>query len=596
MPYSDTGRYFWSDTPRPDAIGDLSLPPEVVAPLAAVGLSADGENNIDQRGFIYLGDGSAGEHIFAHLFKVDVAGTYHYEIELVTWAEGWTVHPSISLPAEHYYYTFRVLQVGSSRWLAMAGVDQTSAAFVQVFRLDLAPLGLTAMPPFLVYEGGSVLGTSYNPHIVVGRSDDELVVLHEVENQGENYLAYRAFKINPDGSHAALCPDTPLPGPLGDTANKPTVYPEFAFEELDRAQGLYLVSAVASSLSLTQVRVYPLKFEAGYAATLGNLLTYPSRSTDRTTLHAVHRLAPGLVALFYSSNLNFQGGWYVYAYDAAPSLSQVANYSTLLHDGQAAQGYNDSGGYEYYFFARLHHFAHFRFSDESPNRHVPMIYFTAGVPGTTAVGLLRLDLQQAVTDGSASFVRTLDLGLSAEFRAFIPVSPTRAVLLLWDNRAAIYEWGVGGEPPPEPVTPVSAPQEVLRGFTNRLDGFGRPRRLEGRDKLESTMGFIVLELLLQRGLLRQTLSETDRGGIAAQIQEALEDPANWWPEQLAPVSLSEVRITRRSVQAAGGVAAEGDPEGNLQIEIEYAEVTTGVVVPTETRTLVIPFGAYAQEE
>lgn len=151
-------------------------------------------------------------------------------------------------------------------------------------------------------------------------------------------------------------------------------------------------------------------------------------------------------------------------------------------------------------------------------------------------------------------------------------------------------------PPPEPVTPVSAPQEVLRGFTNRLDGFGRPKRLEGRDKLESTMGFIVLELLLQRGLLRQTLSETDRGAIAAQIQEALEDPANWWPEQLAPVSLSEVRITRRSATAAGGVAAESDPEGNLQIEIEYGEVTTGVVVPTETRTLVIPFGAYAQEE
>lgn len=291
----------------------------------------------------------------------------------------------------------------------------------------------------------------------------------------------------------------------------------------------------------------------------------------------------------------------VLSYDAAPSAALQGGYTAFEDGGLEASGWGDRAGYEYLAFAGAPHFPHARFDDGAPLRYLPMAYYRDGF--YTRVALFEVDPAHAEPSGAVQARRPAQTDdQQASYWALVALAPNRVLLVMryegtsTYHLGAIYEWTSSEPPPPEPATPVSAPQEVLRGFTNRLDGFGRPKRLEGRDKLESTMGFIVLELLLQRGLLRQTLSETDRGAIAAQIQEALEDPANWWPEQLAPVSLSEVRITRRSATAAGGVAAESDPEGNLQIEIEYGEVTTGVVVPTETRTLVIPFGAYAQEE
>ncbi|HXF03766.1 MAG TPA: hypothetical protein VNJ87_00105, partial [Candidatus Macondimonas sp.] len=305
------------------------------------------------------------------------------------------------------------------------------------------------------------------------------------------------------------------------------------------------------------------------------------------------------------------------AYTATPTLSQTAVLKTLGYYGDTGQIYDEvqfnttagTGSVRISWYSNLD-FAFVPRATYQGQYPVFLVYDNInGIDNQRRIGLLWMEyvdlggfvgVEPTVTlnsgIGSADdFDQALIAGVGAG-NGFAVLhrdssAPTGTAYLGFVGQAAPPP-----PPPPEPAIPVSAPQEVLRGFTNRLDGFGRPKRLEGRDKLESTMGFIVLELLLQRGLLRQTLSETDRGGVAAQIREALEDPANWWPEQLAPVSLSEVRITRRSVWAAGGARVTSDPEGNLQIEIEYGEVTTGVVVPTAPRTLVIPFGAYAQEE
>jgi hypothetical protein len=378
------------------------------------------------------------------------------------------------------------------------------------------------------------------------------------------------------------------------------------------------------------------------------------RSTKRFCLAAVIRFAADFSGLSHSPALALttnasasnQGGWVLFtapqgpgralvaayhkdlssndvtslfdlAYTAAPTpaLSQTAVYKTIDYMGDTGQIYDEvqfnttagTGTVRISYYSNLD-FAFVPRATYQGQHPVFLAYDNLGTFTERRLGLLWMEYIDL--GGFVGVEPTVTFNWGVGFAANLTRS--LAVVGAGNGYASLHRdisgtgtaylgfMGQATPPPPPsppgPTVPVSAPQEVLRGFTNRLDGFGRPKRLEGRDKLESTMGFIVLELLLQRGLLRQTLSETDRGGVAAQIREALEDPANWWPEQLAPVSLSEVRITRRSVSAAGGVRAASDPEGNLQIEIEYGEVTTGVVVPTAPRTLVIPFGAYAQEE
>jgi hypothetical protein len=153
-----------------------------------------------------------------------------------------------------------------------------------------------------------------------------------------------------------------------------------------------------------------------------------------------------------------------------------------------------------------------------------------------------------------------------------------------------------GVAPQSPNNPIQQP--VLRGFTNKLSAFGAPMRLEGRAKLESDMGFIVRRVLLARGLLKITLSEADLGNVSKILTDELENPENWWAGQSTPISLSEVRVTRRSVTAVGGVtASEVGDDGDLEIRIGYTERTTGVVVSVEgADALVIPFGAYFSQQ
>jgi hypothetical protein len=138
------------------------------------------------------------------------------------------------------------------------------------------------------------------------------------------------------------------------------------------------------------------------------------------------------------------------------------------------------------------------------------------------------------------------------------------------------------------------PGVALRGFDTRFDAFGRPARLEGREKLNSDLGFLIKRVLLARGLLKITLSESDLGNIAKLLQDEIEDPQNWWVGQATPVSLSEVKITLRSESKVGGIEVtplEGD--GDLEIKVGYVERATGVVVAVDgADALIIPFGAF----
>ena len=144
------------------------------------------------------------------------------------------------------------------------------------------------------------------------------------------------------------------------------------------------------------------------------------------------------------------------------------------------------------------------------------------------------------------------------------------------------------------IESVLYPRAVLRGFTTRFDAFGRPERLEGIAKLNDDLRFLIKRVLQARALLKITLSEADLGNVAKLLQDEIEDAANWWPGQETPVSLSEVKITLRSVTALGGLevqALEGD--GDLLIRVGYVERSTGVIVTVDGEdALVVPFGAF----
>jgi hypothetical protein len=153
--------------------------------------------------------------------------------------------------------------------------------------------------------------------------------------------------------------------------------------------------------------------------------------------------------------------------------------------------------------------------------------------------------------------------------------------------------------PTSPTSPQGQELETtgleLRGFATRLL-HGRPKRLVGNPKLEDDITFIALGVLLQSGLLRTSLAPAQRGLLADQIREALEDEANWFPGQPVPISLSDVRITRRSITPVGGVVVgRGDEEGNLEVIVSYSEQSVGVEVSQGAEQVVIPFGAFAAE-
>jgi hypothetical protein len=133
--------------------------------------------------------------------------------------------------------------------------------------------------------------------------------------------------------------------------------------------------------------------------------------------------------------------------------------------------------------------------------------------------------------------------------------------------------------PTSPTSPQGQELETtgleLRGFATRLL-HGRPKRLVGNPKLEDDITFIALGVLLQSGLLRTSLAPAQRGLLA--------------------ISLSDVRITRRSITPVGGVVVgRGDEEGNLEVIVSYSEQSVGVEVSQGAEQVVIPFGAFAAE-
>lgn len=593
MPYSESKGQFWADPVNPARVGDdLTLPPTVVQPEVALPLNPAW----DHKRFVNLYSNGTN-HVLAVISREPVTQTYH--VMPLVWQSGaFSVGNPVDLPQLHYVYDARTVVAGGKTFLVLTGIDfatEHNPPWVRALELVTTPAYGLTLHPLQYVSTPTPDDTYYRTELAIGRQDNHVIVLHDKEVRvapgvTRQWLFYRAYSVGADGNLSPLCPDTGVPG--YSSGSDPGVWPEIELFEVEPANGLYLMnfSPVGGN---TQVHL--VAFDPSYGIALGSPLSIPFG--NRYQVLAVHPLTSGKLAVVMS----FDEIW-VLAYGANQSLSLQGSYDDLEDGGVMADDWGIYANYAYGSFAGSFAWPHAKFEDEAPLRYLPAVYYEE-VNFFTRVGLIEVDPEYSGTLGVAQIRRRVQTDdQQAAYWALEALAPNRVLLVMryegtsTYHLGAIYEWTSGGSPPPEPVTPVSAPQEVLRGFTNRLDGFGRPKRLEGRDKLESTMGFIVLELLLQRGLLRQTLSETDRGAIAAQIQEALEDPANWWPEQLAPVSLSEVRITRRSATAAGGVAAEGDPEGNLQIEIEYGEVTTGVVVPTETRTLVIPFGAYAQEE
>jgi hypothetical protein len=135
---------------------------------------------------------------------------------------------------------------------------------------------------------------------------------------------------------------------------------------------------------------------------------------------------------------------------------------------------------------------------------------------------------------------------------------------------------------------------VLRGLSLSYDGFGKPRELEGKQKLEDDMKFIIHRVLSERGLLKTTFNEADLGNLSKLLSDELESSENWWLGQAVPVSLSELKITLRDVEKLDGVSFDrGNAEGLLMIVISYTERSKGVDIRTsDGNTLYIPFDSF----
>jgi hypothetical protein len=133
---------------------------------------------------------------------------------------------------------------------------------------------------------------------------------------------------------------------------------------------------------------------------------------------------------------------------------------------------------------------------------------------------------------------------------------------------------------------ANVPDLILAGFNSNF-GLSSPTRLTGRSKLEDDIRRLVLRVLLEQGLLKATVTNTDFAIIAASIQNELANGDNWWLGQAAPV-----RATAFSVGLAlpdySSITARGD--GSVDVVVRYERVTAAAVVQGEgVGELLIPF-------
>jgi hypothetical protein len=134
--------------------------------------------------------------------------------------------------------------------------------------------------------------------------------------------------------------------------------------------------------------------------------------------------------------------------------------------------------------------------------------------------------------------------------------------------------------------------DTLRGFDHIGYSMQRPKRSSGLSKLENGIWYIVNRVLLQN-TLRIRLVASEQGLLAARIKRELENPANWWAGQETPIILEKIVITRRDIARIGGVAIQADSDGDLVVQVNYLERSTGIEVPRDgLSTLIIPFGAF----
>ncbi len=131
---------------------------------------------------------------------------------------------------------------------------------------------------------------------------------------------------------------------------------------------------------------------------------------------------------------------------------------------------------------------------------------------------------------------------------------------------------------------------VLTGFKTQL-GLKSPRLASGQAKLEDDIKRLVLRVLYAEGLLRTTLTPSDLGSLAAQIESELVDPDNWWVGQAVPVSASGFQIGIQDTGAAGVTFIARD-EDSLEVIVNYSSLARSVLVDFDgIGQVVVPFEA-----
>lgn len=128
----------------------------------------------------------------------------------------------------------------------------------------------------------------------------------------------------------------------------------------------------------------------------------------------------------------------------------------------------------------------------------------------------------------------------------------------------------------------------LRGIATRYRN-GKAWMLEGDPKLFDDVRRIALKTV--KTWIGKVLSDTDRGLLALEVSEQLENPSNWWAGQPSPVILSEVIITATSITQNKGVTVLGNDD-TVTVRVNYTERETGIRVDANSSTAItVPFGA-----
>jgi hypothetical protein len=128
----------------------------------------------------------------------------------------------------------------------------------------------------------------------------------------------------------------------------------------------------------------------------------------------------------------------------------------------------------------------------------------------------------------------------------------------------------------------------LRGISTQYRN-GGAWVLEGDAKLFDDVRRIALKTV--KTWIGRVLSEADRGLLALEVSEQLENPANWWDGQPSPVILSEIVITATAVTQNKGIRVLSN-EDTVTIKINYTERETGIRVDANSvEAIIVPFGA-----